>query len=71
MDMIFYLMKNLSQKEVVNHLGLSAKTINNKMHNIYRKKGVNSVSALYEFCSHKNLQNYLPEFAINKGIKFI
>ena len=71
MDMIFYLMKNLSQKEVASHLGLSAKTINNKMQNIYRKTGVNSVSALYEFCSHKNLQNYIPEFAINKGIKFI
>lgn len=71
MDLIFYLLKNLSQKEVANHLGLSTKTINNKIQNIYRKTGVNSVSALHEFCININMQNYIPEFAINKGIKFI
>ncbi|MFN2098353.1 helix-turn-helix transcriptional regulator [Pantoea agglomerans] len=71
MDMIFFLLKRLSRKEISNVLGTAISTVSNRISEIYRKAGVHSLIQLEEYCKYNNLENYLPHTLLNRGIRFI
>lgn len=71
MDMIFFLLKRLSRKEISNVLGTAVSTVSNRISEIYRKAGVHSLIQLEEYCKYNNLENYLPHTLLNRGIRFI
>jgi len=71
LDIIFFLLKRLSRKEIANCLNLSTKTIDNSIQNMYRKCDVHSLSQFESYCRELNLHDFVPSRLLNKGILFI
>ncbi|MBP2171031.1 DNA-binding CsgD family transcriptional regulator [Erwinia toletana] len=71
LDIIFLMLQRLSTKEIANLYDVSHKTIENRVYNIYQKAGVHTLRQFEGFCKHNNLDNYIPDRLIAKGILFI
>lgn len=71
MDLIFFLLKRLSRKEISKVLGTALQTVQNRIGEIYQKADVHSQIQFEEFCKHHNLENYLPHTLLNRGVRFI
>lgn len=71
LDILFFLLKRLSRKEIANCLNLSTKTIDNRIQNMYRKGGVHSLSQFEDYCRGLDLYNFVPAHLVNKGVLFI
>ncbi|WP_210461805.1 helix-turn-helix transcriptional regulator [Pantoea ananatis] len=71
MDLIFFLLKRLSRKEIGKILGAAMPTVRNRIGEIYNKADVHNQIQFEEFCRHHNLENYLPHTLLNRGVRFI
>ncbi|MCU5774746.1 helix-turn-helix transcriptional regulator [Erwiniaceae bacterium BAC15a-03b] len=71
LDIIFLMLQRLSTKEIANLYDVSHKTIENRVYNIYQKAGVHTLRQFEGFCKQSNLDNYIPDRLIAKGILFI
>ncbi|CDL82893.1 helix-turn-helix transcriptional regulator [Xenorhabdus szentirmaii] len=71
MDIIFFILHRFSNKEIAKIYNVSHKTIENRIYNMYQKADVHSYQQFEEFCRHLQLDNYIPERLIEKGILFI
>lgn len=71
LDIIFLMLQRLSTKEMANIYSVSPKTIENRVYSIYQKAGVHTLRQFEEYCKNMNLDNYIPDRLIEKGILFI
>ncbi|KOC91881.1 helix-turn-helix transcriptional regulator [Winslowiella iniecta] len=71
LDIIFLMLQRLSTKEMANIYNVSPKTIENRVYSIYQKAGVHTLRQFEEYCKEANLDNYIPDRLIEKGILFI
>ena len=71
LDIIFLMLQRYTAKEIANICSASAKTIENRIYNIYQKANVHSLQQFEEYCAIHNLENYIPGRLIKKGINFI
>ena len=59
LDVIFLMLQRLSVKEIA------------KIYNIYQKSDVHTQQQFEEFCKYAQLDSYIPDRLIAKGIQFI
>ncbi|TQI80164.1 regulatory LuxR family protein [Serratia fonticola] len=71
LDIIFFMLQRHSTKEIANLYKLSAKTIENRIYNIYQKAGVHTLQQFTDFCRQTSLDNYVPLRLLKKGILFL
>ncbi|CAM3370959.1 LuxR-family transcriptional regulator [Xenorhabdus nematophila ATCC 19061] len=71
LDIIFLMLQRHSSKEIAKIYNISHRTIENRIYNIYQKANVHSIQQFEEFCRHSQLDSYIPERLITKGILFI
>lgn len=71
LDILYLLLRRLSRKEIAASLGLSTKTIDNRIQAMYRKCGVHSLSQFECFCRDNNYLDFVPGHLVTKGILFI
>ncbi|URQ59919.1 helix-turn-helix transcriptional regulator [Pantoea alhagi] len=71
LDIIFFMLQRLSVKEIAKIYNISPKTIQNRIYNIYQKADVHSLAQFEEYCSHAQLDSYIPYRLLEKGIQFI
>ncbi|MFI8417147.1 helix-turn-helix transcriptional regulator [Serratia sp. NPDC078593] len=71
LDIIFLMLQRFSTKEIARVYDVSQKTIENRIYNVYQKANVHSLQQFEEYCKHANLDNYIPDRLIEKGIQFI
>lgn len=60
-EVIFLKSQGLSNKEVAKLLFLSPRTIENKLHSLYEKVGVNHIDDLLHFCNKDKYDRYIPK----------
>ncbi|ATF95493.1 Bacterial regulatory proteins, luxR family [Cedecea neteri] len=70
-DIIFLLLQRFSIKEIARVYNLSARTIGNRVQEIYYKADVHSREQFVEYCRHTALNSYIPPSLLNKSIVFI
>lgn len=70
-DTIFLLLQKFSVKEIARIYKITAKTVENKIYNIYQKADVHSSHQFEEYCKKEGLDNYIPERLIKRGVRFI
>ncbi|WP_074013432.1 helix-turn-helix transcriptional regulator [Candidatus Sodalis sp. SoCistrobi] len=70
LDVIFWSQQKLSSKEISRFVGVSHRTVENKLQGIYNKIGINSVSQLIEHCKEKGWDKYIPPDLLKKGVVF-
>lgn len=66
-EIVYLLQCDFSLKEIGSILGISVNSINGRLRSCFKKIGVNSSSALIEFCKHNGMDNYIPQFFLKKG----
>ncbi|CDL79945.1 helix-turn-helix transcriptional regulator [Xenorhabdus cabanillasii] len=71
LDIIFLILQRRSNKEIAQIYGVSPKTIENRIYNIYQKANVHSLQQFEEFCRDLQLDSYIPERLIEKGVLFL
>jgi len=71
LEVIFCVLQNMSSKLIALHLGVSRRTVENKLQVIYRKAGTNSLSQFSEYCHHKNYDHYIPQKLLNPSSKLL
>ncbi|AJJ12603.1 bacterial regulatory s, luxR family protein [Yersinia rohdei] len=71
LDVIFLMLQRFSVKEIAKIYNISAKTIENRIYTIYQKADVHTLQQFEEFCKLANLDNYIPDRLVAKGIQFI
>ncbi|MCC8459999.1 helix-turn-helix transcriptional regulator [Photorhabdus aegyptia] len=64
-DIVFFALQSLSAKDIAKKLGISYRTVQSRLHIIYQKIGINSLSQLKEYCRSKGYDNYAPTRFIN------
>lgn len=64
-EIIFLKLQGISSKTIASMLCRSHRTIENSIHNMYQKAGVNNSMDFDEFCEKLNLHRYLPQRFIN------
>ncbi|QHA87928.1 helix-turn-helix transcriptional regulator [Serratia rhizosphaerae] len=70
-DVIFLMLQRFTVKEIAKIYNVSNKTIENRIYNIYQKANVHTQQQFEEYCKYANLDNYIPDRLITKGIQFI
>ncbi|MCU5772402.1 helix-turn-helix transcriptional regulator [Erwiniaceae bacterium BAC15a-03b] len=60
-EIIFYRLQGVSNKEISQILGLSPRTVENRMAQMYNKARVNHLDDFRKFCELRNLHRYLPK----------
>ncbi|MFC3394526.1 helix-turn-helix transcriptional regulator [Brenneria rubrifaciens] len=71
LDIVFLILQRFSNKEIARKMNLSPKTIENRVYNMFQKAEVHSLSQFEEFCRQREIDGYIPESLIGKGIQFI
>ncbi|ASV34075.1 PAS domain-containing protein [Candidatus Hamiltonella defensa] len=71
LEVIFCVLQNMSSKLIALHLGLSHRTVENKLQVIYRKAGANSLSQFSEYCRHKGYDHYIPQTLLSPVSKLL
>ncbi|WP_340621316.1 helix-turn-helix transcriptional regulator [Xenorhabdus siamensis] len=71
LDIIFLILQRRSNKEIAQIYGVSPKTVENRIYNIYQKANVHSLQQFEEFCRDLQLDSYIPERLIEKGVLFL
>lgn len=71
LDVIFLMLQRLSVKEIAKIYNISTKTIENRVYTIYQKCDVHTQQQFEEFCQFEQLDNYIPDRLVAKGIQFI
>ncbi|TDB55635.1 helix-turn-helix transcriptional regulator [Photorhabdus luminescens] len=64
-DIVFFALQSLSAKDIARKLGITYRTVQSRLHIIYQKIGINSLSQLKEYCRGKGYDNYAPTRFIN------
>ncbi|MEK9498729.1 PAS domain-containing protein [Photorhabdus sp. P32] len=64
-DIVFFALQSLNAKDIARKLGISYRTVQSRLHIIYQKIGINSLSQLKEYCRGKGYDNYAPTQFIN------
>ncbi len=64
-DIVFFALQSLSAKDIAKKLGITYRTVQSRLHIIYQKIGINSLSQLKEYCRGKGYNNYAPTRFIN------
>lgn len=65
------MLQRLSVKEIAKIYNANRKTIQKRIYNIYQKADVHSFAQLEEYCSHAQLDSYIPYRLPEKSIQFI
>lgn len=60
-EVIFLKGQGLSNKEVANLLFLSPRTVENRLHMLYEKTGVNHIDDFISFCQKEKYDRYIPK----------
>ncbi len=60
-NVVFFALQSLSTKEIARRLGISPRTVNNHLSNIYDKIGVSAQNQLIAWCRQKGYDRYVPE----------
>lgn len=71
LEVIFCVLQNMSRKLIALHLGLSPRTVENKLQAIYGKAGVNSLSQFGEYCCHKGYDHYIPQKLLSRASQLL
>lgn len=71
LNIIFFMLHRHTSKEIAKLFNLSNKTIENRIYSIYQKADVHTLQQFEEYCKQNNLDNYIPECLMEKGIQFI
>ncbi|MHA7847297.1 helix-turn-helix transcriptional regulator [Serratia sp. D1N4] len=71
LDIIFLMLQRYSTKEIATLYSLSNKTIENRIYSIYQKADVHTLQQFEEHCKQTDLDRYIPERLVEKGIRFI
>ncbi|MCX8957470.1 helix-turn-helix transcriptional regulator [Erwinia psidii] len=66
-EILYLTICGLKIKEISGVLGITSDAVNGRLRSCYRKTGLNSLSALTEYCRDNNVDNYIPKFFLNKG----
>ncbi|MGL9724161.1 helix-turn-helix transcriptional regulator [Sodalis sp. (in: enterobacteria)] len=61
LDVIFFVLQNMSSKVIGRHLGLSHRTVENKLQGIYQKAGVHCLRQFSEYSRHTGFDRYVPQ----------
>ncbi|AWK40852.1 MULTISPECIES: PAS and helix-turn-helix domain-containing protein [Photorhabdus] len=64
-DIVFFALQSLSAKDIARKLSITYRTVQSRLHIIYQKIGINSLSQLKEYCRGKGYDNYAPTRFIN------
>ncbi|MCW7546947.1 helix-turn-helix transcriptional regulator [Photorhabdus sp. APURE] len=64
-DIVFFALQSFSAKDIAKKLGITYRTVQSRLHIIYQKIGINSLSQLKEYCKSKGYYNYAPTRFIN------
>ena len=59
-NVVFFALQSLSTKEIARRLGISPRTVNNHLSNIYDKIGVSAQNQLIAWCRQKGYDRYVP-----------
>lgn len=70
LNIIFFAIQKFSAKEIAAALGLSHRTVENRLCTIYSKVGINSLSALIDYCQATGLNHYIPRKRLREGVNF-
>ncbi|MGL9773506.1 MAG: helix-turn-helix transcriptional regulator [Sodalis sp. (in: enterobacteria)] len=70
MDIIFFAIQKYSAKAIAAALELSHRTVENRLCTIYSKVGINSLSALIDYCQATGLNHYIPHKRLREGVNF-
>jgi len=68
---IFFAYHGLSSKETGRRLGISHRTVENKLQYIYQKSGEHNINQFREFCRDINLDYYIPHQFLKPSIRII
>lgn len=71
LDTLFLLLQRCTTKEIARAYGLSHRTVEDRVYNLYQKAGVHSLRQFEEYCREAGLDNYIPPRLLEKGIQFI
>ncbi len=70
LDIIFYAIQKMTDKEIAVKLSLSNRTIENRLRFIYDKVGCHSLKELIEYCHTSGLSHYVPKKVLREGVNF-
>lgn len=70
LELIFYALQRLSSKEIAQKLLLSYRTVDNRLHNVYRKIDVSGFDGLVEYCQSTGLNTYVPKSVLRQKVDF-
>ncbi|MBP2171308.1 hypothetical protein J2125_004500 [Erwinia toletana] len=65
-EIIFFRLQGVSNKEISQILGLSPRTVENRIAQMYTKARVNHLDDFRQFCESRNLHRYLPKRVLSE-----
>ena len=71
LEIIFFTYHGLTSKETARRLGISHRTVENRLGNLYQKTQVHSIYQFREFCRDMDIDCYIPARFLMQGIKMI
>lgn len=71
LDVMFFTYHGLSSKETARRLGISHRTVENRLYIIYQKAGVHNIYQFRDFCRDINLDYYIPHQFLKPSIRII
>ncbi|ATW29116.1 helix-turn-helix transcriptional regulator [Candidatus Williamhamiltonella defendens] len=71
LEVIFCVLQNMSSKLIALHLGLSHRTVENKLQVIYEKAGTHSLSQFNDYCRDKGYHHYFPQKLLSPASKLL
>lgn len=70
LDVIFYALQRMDENEIANNLHLSLRAVEKRLNTLYSKLGINSLSALRDYCHHSGHNRYIPKKLLRSGVNF-
>ncbi len=67
LEIAFFVLYGLSSKEIGRRLGISHRTVENKLQNIYQKTGVNSSRQFKQYCQGVGAERNIPARLLKLG----
>lgn len=71
LEIIFFTYHGLTSKETARRLGISHRTVENRLCTMYQKAGVHNIYQFREFCRDIDVDYYIPDKFLSQGIRLI
>lgn len=71
LEIAFWSQQRLSAKEIARRLGISFRTVENRLGIMYHKLGVSGSTQFIEYCQSIGLDQYIPPNLIYNGVHLL